>query len=298
MRPARPELAVVIPFVNAPSDLGPCLVALERARGARGVEALVVDRQGTARSVAEGFGWVRVLPVSETAAIPEMRLVAFREATAPVVAVIEDHVVVPAGWVEAVLAAVAQGHPVVGGGVENLATDSLVDWAAFLCEYAPLLPPVPRGPVASLPGNNVAYERATLARYLEVAAQGGWEDRLHGAMARDGVALMSRPELTVGHRMHYTIGLYTAQRFLFSRSWTGLRRRGAPLAQRLAAGAASVALPPVLFWRVVSTVWRKGRHRRELLRSLPLLAWFAAVWAAGDVAGCWFGPGTATARVR
>jgi hypothetical protein len=98
--------------------------------------------------------------------------------------------------------------------------------------------------------------------------------------------------------MHYTIGFYTTQRYLFSRAWAGARHRGAPLAQRIATGAALCALPPVLFWRVVTTVWRHGRHRRELIRSLPLLVWFAAVWGAGEVAGAWFGPGDAPGRVR
>lgn len=59
-----------------------------------------------------------------------------------------------------------------------------------------------------------------------------------------------------------------------------------------------VGLPGVLFARIVSRVWRRGRHRRELLYSLPLLIPFALAWAAGETMGAWFGGGNALTRVR
>lgn len=299
MTSAGPELSVVIPFVNQPSHLAGCLAALDRARAGFQVEALVVDRVGTAALATEGYGsWVQVLGVPAGTPIPAMRRLAFRHARGPAVAVIEDHLEVASGWVSALLRAFRQGAEVVGGAIENLATGSLVDWAAFLCEYAPLMSPMASGPAGAFPGNNVAYRRSLLDRYGEVLDEQRWEDRLHEVLRRDGAGLRLLPELTAGHRMHYSIGSYTAQRYLFSRSWAGLRLRGASLAHRFGAGMARLALPPLLFGRVTSTVWRKRRHRRELLRSLPLLAWFTLVWAVGEAVGCWAGPGTATARVR
>jgi hypothetical protein len=67
---------------------------------------------------------------------------------------------------------------------------------------------------------------------------------------------------------------------------------------RAARGAGSVLLPLVMFCRVVRTVWGKGAHRRELVESLPLIGLFTLAWGAGEVAGNWFGPGDALARVR
>lgn len=291
-----PELSVVVPFVNQPTDLADCLAALAATRAGLELEALVVDRQGTAASAAgAGASWVRVLPVPAASSIPEMRFRAFREARGAIVAVIEDHVIVPKTWARAMIDAIGQGRDVVGGGLYNLATSTLVDRAAFLGEYAPFLPPADH---AWPPGNNVGYRRSVLARYLEVAAEGGWENRLHGALERDGITPVCLAELAAGHKLHLSFRAYTSQRYLFSRSWAGIRHRGAPLAQRIAAGLASMALPPVLLWRMVWTVWRKSCHRRELPRSLPLLAWFATVGAVGEVAGCWFGPGDATRRVQ
>ena len=63
-------------------------------------------------------------------------------------------------------------------------------------------------------------------------------------------------------------------------------------------GVGALALPPILLWRVGSTVWRKEEYRGKLLASLPLLAWFTVVWAVGEAIGSWFGPGDALTRVR
>ncbi|MFN0178737.1 MAG: glycosyltransferase family 2 protein [Gemmatimonadales bacterium] len=293
-----PELSVVIPYVNDPSDLTDCLAALATEAQHHRLQVIVVDRRGGAAAVVgPDAPWVTVVDGAGRS-IPAMREQAFRLAEAPSVAVIEDHVIVPPGWVAALLAARAAGEQVVGGAVRNLATERLVDWAAFLCEYHHLLPPLPAGKVGGLPGNNTVYDRSLLERHAAVLAEGAWEDRLHAAMVREGVRLISHPEIVVGHKMHYTAGLYSSQRFLYSRSFAGKRIAGAPLAKRVVMGLAALALPPVLAARIVVTVWRKGSHRKELLRSLPLLGWFTLAWAAGELTGYWFGEGNAMRRVR
>jgi hypothetical protein len=223
---------------------------------------------------------------------------AFEQAGGAAVAVIEDHVLVPKGWARAMLACLAGGEDVVGGAVENAATDRTVDWATFLCEYHHLLPPIPAGPVDRLTGNNTVYRRSVLARYEAAWREGRWEDHLHAAMSRGGVTLYQHPEIVVWHRMHYTVSRYLGQRFLYSRAWAGMRSAEASAAERLMRGAMAVLLPPLLCWRVVSTVWRKQAHRPELVRSLPLIGLFTLAWGAGEMVGYWFGAGDALARVR
>jgi hypothetical protein len=291
---------VVVPFVNGPADLRRCLAALQRERAAHPLEVIVVERLGgeAPAGVAREFPWVTVLSAPPATPIPRLRELGFEAARAPAVAVIEDHVIVPPGWVGQLLAARAAGELVIGGAVRNEATEKLVDWAAFLTEYSQLLPPLPAGPVAGLPGNNTLYDRSLLGGYRGVIAEGGWEDRLHAAMRRDGVDLVSHPEIVVGHRMHYTVWLYTTQRYLYSRSFAGARVRGARFARRAVMGLAAIALPPILFWRIVSAVWRKGGHRGRLVASMPLIAWFTLAWAAGEMVGYWLGPGDAFGRVR
>lgn len=294
------QLSVVVPSVNGIDDLTATLTALERQRDDVSLEVLVVDRLGEALrdAVRRRFPCVRILAVPEDATIPEMRALAFRSATAPAVAVIEDHVIVPPGWARALVEAQTPETPVVGGSVQNAATERLVDWAAFLCEYSHCTPPLPAGRVEWLTGNNVVYPRALLERYSEVTESGAWENRLHEAFQRDGVPLTCRPDIVVGHKMHYTFGLYMTQRYLYSRSYAGTRVEGAGIVRRLTLGVASLALPPVLFYRTVSRIRKKGTHVAELRRALPLLALFVVAWAAGEVVGYLAGPGDSLSKVR
>lgn len=293
-------LSVVVPSVNGLGDLSATLTALDGERTDVELEVLVVDRLGDAvrQETQRRFPWVRILPVDEGTTIPDMRAAAFRVATAPAVAVIEDHVIVPRGWARALLAAQSEESPVVAGSVENAATEHVVDWAAFLCEYSHCTPPLPAGRVEWLTGNNVVYPRALLERYRGVTESGGWENRLHDAFRRDGIPLTCHPEIVVGHKMHYTFGLYMSQRYLYSRSYAGARAEGSGVVRRLAMGAASVALPPVLFWRTITRIRAKGRYQSQLIRSLPLLALFVVAWAAGEAIGYVAGPGDSLSKVR
>ena len=295
-----PELSVVVPSVNGWTDLERCLTALAAQRTETPLEVIVVERCGPdvrARATHQ-FPWITMVPAAAGATIPQMRAMAFAAATAPSVAVIEDHVLVPPGWARQLLAAQARGEDVVGGTVYNAASERIVDWAAFLCEYSHLLPPLPDGPADWLTGNNTVYRRALLDRHRDAVTAGRWENHLHETLRAAGVTLYSRPAIVAAHRKHYTVREYASQRFLYARSYAGARAIAAGTFKRVGYTVGSLMLPPVLFYRIVSRVLRKRLHRAELVRSLPLLALFVCCWAAGDVAGSALGPGDSLSRVR
>ncbi|MEO8077675.1 MAG: glycosyltransferase, partial [Acidobacteriota bacterium] len=216
-------------------DLDGCLAALAAESDRTPLEVLVVDRHGPAfrEEVARRHPAVRVLDAPLGTPIPDLRAIAFAAATAPVVAVIEDHVQVPAGWAAQMLRAQRQGETVVGGAVENTATDRTVDWAAFLCEYSHLLPPLQSGSVPSLTGNNTTYRRELLERFRDATTSGRWEDHLHAVLRDHGIQLYCHPEIVAGHKKHYTIREYVSQRYLYARSYAGARVRGESAARRM-----------------------------------------------------------------
>ncbi len=294
----KPAISVVVPSVNGWSDLEGSLRALAAQDLGQPIEVLVVDRVGgeVRSSVRARFPDVRLLEAASDTTIPDLRAIAFAAATADVVGVIEDHVLVPPHWARAMLAAHASGAQVVGGAVANAATERLVDWAAFLCEYSQGLRP-PDGPSEWITGNNTTYRRALLEQYQREWTAGRWEQHLHDALRRDGVVLWSRPDIVVGHKMHYSVGSYLHQRYLYSRAYAGMRAEGVGLGRRALMGGISFALPPVLFSRIVSRVWTSGHHRSELLLSLPLQLLFTVAWAAGEIVGWWAGPSDALRRV-
>jgi hypothetical protein len=297
--PDTPSLSVVIPSVNGWDDLEGCLAAVTAQGNGIRVEVLVADRVGAPvrERVRARFPAVRLLEAPPGTSIPRLRALGFAAATAPVVGVIEDHVLVPTDWAERMLGAHEGGAPVVGGAVENAATDRLVDVAVFLCEYNHCLVPPPAGPADWLTGNNVTYRRALLERFAGVIALEGWENVLHDALRHGGIPLTSRPDIVVRHKKHFTVWGYASQRFLYSRSFAGSRVRGAGPARRAAFGAAAFLLPPILLARMARNVRRSGRYARELALGLPLLLVWTGAWAAGEVVGYWFGAGDALGKV-
>ena len=295
-----PDLSVIVPAVNEIDDLVDCLAALDAQRADVDLEVLVIDRLGehvrhTARNAAP---WARIIAVPADETIPMMRARGFREATGDAIAVIEDHVMVPPGWARAMLDALTEGVNVVGGSVENAATETLIDWAAFLCEYSHCLPPIPSGPADWLTGNNVVYRRSLIEEYQSVADEGGWENRLHDQLKADGHTLMCHPEIVVGHKKHYSFGEYFSQRYLFARAYAGARVMDEPTSKKVAYGLAAFALPPVLFYRTVTRILSKRKHTEWLWRSIPLLLAFVTSWGAGEVVGYLRGPGDALSKVR
>lgn len=295
-----PALSVVVPSVNGLTDLFACLDALAAEAARTPLEVLVIDRCGPAvrDQVRLRHPRVRIIEAAPGTTIPDLRAAGFAAARAPVVAVIEDHVLVPAGWAALLLAAQRRGERVVGGSVVNAATTRTVDWAAFLCEYGHLLPPLPTGPVAAITGNNTAYSRDLLHRFQAVTASGRWEDHLHAVLREHGIELFCRPEITVAHKKHTTIREYASQRYLYGRSFAAGRLRSRSWALRVGYGIAAVFLPPVLLVRLARRAWALPAYRAPFLRSLPLLPLFVTASAVGEAAGAWLGPGDALSRVR
>jgi len=294
-----PEISVIIPLVNSVEDIRGALDALARQQDVR-QEVLVVSRLGDEanRAVASSHPGTVILATARDATIPQMRAIGFDHARAPAIAVIEDHVIVPERWSRRLLDALDAGADVAGGPVDNAATEAGVDWAAFLCEYSACLPPLEGGESPWLPGNNVVYRKALLERYRDVIAEGKWENRLHDAMRADGVKLIMLPDLIVGHKMHYTFGLYMSQRYLYARSYAGARVAQKPLLVRIAYGTAAFALAPLMFVRTVRAILKKGRHVDRLWPSLPMIGAFVCSWGAGEIIGYWFGAGSSLSKVR
>ena len=293
-----PVLSVVVPSVNGWGYLEGCLAALAAQDLDRPLEILVADRVGDAvrGPLRTRFPEARLLTAAPGTTIPALRAMAFAAARADVVGVIEDHVLVPTDWARRMLALQAQGEQVVGGSVRNAATERLVDRAAFLCEYHEGLSPA-AGPSAGVTGNNVTYRRSLLETHRAAWTAERWENHLHDALRRDGVVLHAHPDITVNHEMHYTVGNYLEQRYLYSRSWAGMRLAGAPVGRRLVMGLLAFALPPVVLLRIVRRARAVPAYRSAVWPALPLLALFTVAWALGEVVGSWFGGGDALARV-
>jgi hypothetical protein len=297
-------LSIVIPSVNGKQWLMPCLERVEQQTIRDSLEVIVCDRlrDGTADAARQRFPNIQVESSPDGATIPQLRWTGLKKSSAPIVAVIEDHSFLPRTWAEEVLEAHrqydGQNEGVIGGPIENGSTATTFDWAFFLTEYAPLLPPMSAQKAAGVAGGNVSYRRSLLPLEDERFAH-LWENHLVEEVKRRGIAVRIHPGMTLLHRNPYTRQEFREQRYLFLRSIAAMRARSWGMLRRLFyAGGALAVLPWLLPLRTVVAVWRKRRNRRELFVSLPMIVSFLWVGVAGEVAGFLRGDGGSLAAIR
>jgi Glycosyl transferase family 2 len=296
----RPALSVVIAAVNEIELLGNCLRALLSQPRSGEIEIIVVDRlaePGGADALGREFPSVFVVP-GEGLTIPQMRAKGFRQARAPLIAVLEDHTDVVETWLEAMLRGHETDAAVVGGSVTN-GCFSAVDWAAFFTEYNEHMTPMPAGPVPSLPGNNSSYKRSAVEALGDLFYRGLWETFLHAALAEKGFGFRCERGAEVIHAKPFSFAHFTHQRWHLARSYAGMRIRGLPWSRRIVYIAGSPLLLPLLTLRVVRRVASRPGYGylRGLARCFPLLLFFLSVWTAAEFVGYAFGEGNSTLQI-
>lgn len=275
------------------------------AEGADGVryEIVIVDRLNDALSARLARDYPRVLHICccNSLSLPEMRTIAFEASRGAIVAVTEDHCVPAPGWLRIVYDAFRNGDPstvALGGSVINGITDTGFDWATFLCEYSFFSPPVAEGPTLILPGMNIAYRRDVLESVpRSVLTSGFWETTLHTRLVEAGGVLRSSNAVQMYHCKRFSISLFARQRFIYSQYYAGLRFGNEGAAKRLVAALASLALPPILLWRMQRSARSKGLSR-EFVAALPALVMLVVIWALGESVGALVGPRDALARIE
>lgn len=277
--------------------------AIEASSGAIGHEVIVADRRrdGTGARIAASFPQVILVECPPATPLPEMHRRALLRARGAYIAVIEDHCVPDGDWlgnIAAALRAAPEDIAAVGGAVANGLTDRAIDWATFLCEYARVQPPVPQGPAQSLPGMNVAYRRSALERIPQAClASNFWEADVHPRLRALGYGLLSSNAIVVTHKKRFSVRLFVAQRFIYSRHFAGCRFGRQRRFARMAAAVAALLLPFLVLWRISRAALARDQGR-ELARAAPMLLLFSLVWAAGEIVGYAAGPGDGFGRIE
>jgi hypothetical protein len=283
---------VVIPSVSGTGAILECLAALRDQDGGAAAELLVVDRAGeaTRAAIRRRFPDVRIVAMDEDAPLPEMRGRGLAMARGGMIAVLGEHLRPAASWLGAIAQAQADGRDAIGGPIDQ-GPATAAEWAFFLSEYGRFMPPMAAAPSALLAGTNCAYRRSALDR---LGARGGtalWDGDLAADLSAAGMAVSCESALAARNEKRLDAARLLAQRLHCSRTGAAHRTAGWPGWKRAAFALATPLLPPVLLFRIVRTVLAKRRHRRELLRALPLLAAVCVVWAAGEAVGALCGPG-------
>lgn len=300
-----PTLAVILGRVSTEDSdrVLETIEALDPSVSGEECQIVIADRlqDAVTQIIRRTYPHVQLIACPPETSLPELRTLAFEASTAPIVAVTEDHCVPAPGWGRLITNAFQLGGDdlvAVGGSVVNGVTDTGLDWATFLCEYAFFSPPIAQGPIDVLPGMNVAYRRSALERLpRHFLTNGFWETTVHPILLQAGHRFLSLNELVMLHKKRFSWGLFARQRFIYSRYYAGLRFGKSAPVKRAAASVAALALPPLLLGRAVQAARRK-RLGSELWHALPHLMGFYLIWALGESVGAMRGPGEALRMIE
>ncbi len=281
------SVSVVVAAFSGADALSSCLASLEAQRD--GAEVLVVASadEATAR-VLERFDWARLVGAGPGSSVFQLRARGLASVRGSVVALLEDHCTVAPGWLQALVTACRQGHPVVGGGVEN-GLSSRADRALYLVEYGALLPPLVDGPAPILSGVNIAYAREALERCRPVWLHGFYENEVHDALAGSIPGLRGVSGATVTSHLRLTLSVACVHLFVGGLRYGRHRRRQLSRGRAALRFLLAPAIPVVLLVRLLRTIAaRRSALLPGAIAALPRSVCLLSAWAAGEAVGLAF----------
>jgi len=270
-------------------------IACLRAQTARDrLEVVIVApcaRQlGLDQSEMEEFAQFRVAEIGSIESIGAANAAGIRQATAPIVALGEDHSFPAPDWAEALIEAHQANWAAVGPAVRNANPNSTISWADFLIAYGPWMECVSGGPVQHLPGHNSSYKRSILLEYgpgLETMLEA--ESVLHWDLNNKGYRLYLEPRAKISHLNFGVISSWLPAQYHSGRMFAAIRARQWSRAKRLLYTCSAPLIPAIRFCRILRQM---HQYRSKLhLRVLAMLILGLSVSALGEMAGYGVGEG-------
>lgn len=300
---AIPDLSVVVVVGPLRGRAAPCLASLD-AQGLGGrLEVLLVDLgpEGAEPVPGSQKPAVRVLRFPPGTTFSAARARAVAEAGAPVVAFLEEHTRVRAGWADAVLEAF-QGPGVTGVGWGVVCANPGAGKADVigLLSYGLFEPPLAGGETRLLPGHNASFRTdALLAFGDELPRLLACDLVLHERMLREGRRFVVAKDAVMEHLNETSLRSIGLGVELFYRIYGPLRAaEGRWGLGRRAFYVAATPLIPLYALLLAVRRYRKSRPERArlLLRNAPFVyaVHLRAAW--GQARGLLFGPGDAETR--
>lgn len=246
----------------------------------------------------EEFCRFRVVEVGDMNSTAKARATGVQQASAAIVAFVEDHAFPSAGWAEALIEAHKQRWAAVGPAMANANPHSLISWANLIIEYCEWLDPCPAGVAEHLPGHNGSYKRAHLLEYddqLEAMLEA--ESILQWDLRAKGYELYLEPAAKTYHQNFSSTFSWLPLRFNSGRLFAATRARGWSPSRRLFYTVSAPAIPVVRLLRIVRQLRKPGRKRELLPRVLPMLIAGLIVDGAGEMVGYVLGAGGAMRRL-
>jgi GT2 family glycosyltransferase len=299
---SSPEMSVVIVTPDHYNTICRTIGYLRAQTVRERLEVVIVAPSADTLEVNEAelkdFFQFRVVEVGKIRSVAQANAAGIRQASAPVVAFVEEHSYPDPGWAEALIEAHRQPRAAVGPVVRNANPGSLVSWADFLIAYGPWMDPSPTGAVDFLPGHNSSYKRAILLNYgTELEAMLESESVLHWDLQAKGYQLYLEPAAKISHLNFGLLSSWIPAQFYNGRLFAATRaQRWSPLRRLLYTGGVPL-IPVVRFRRILQQLCRSDQRRNLPPRVLPTVILGLVVSAVGEMMGYALGAGDAKQRL-
>ena len=273
-----PSLSVVVVTRDDYRTLRPIIASLRLQRGAKDMELVVVGPRGAVRvppADMVGFHSVRVVEVGSVTNRGQAAAAGVLAATAPVIALTENHCFPEPEWAERTLASHAEGWAGVGPAVGNANPESELSRAMHAFGYGqfPLL--ADSREVEELPLHNCSYRADVLPRELDrLGMLLSDERRLQLALRQGGHVFRFEPRAVKWHVNEATWRLFVGLSYNSGRRYGGTRAAQWPLWRR----AVYTAATPLLSLLIARSTWSK--HTQAEAGSdlhLAIVIWLGAV---------------------
>jgi glycosyltransferase involved in cell wall biosynthesis len=247
-------------------------------------EILLVDAStvGIAEIARQEFPGVKLIQLPRTSLIPELWSAGLKEAKGEMVAVTTAHCVPDPSWLKAARVALENGYSGVGGAIKNSDSASIVSSAVYFCRYWRYMLPFDKHETSDLPGDNAAYKREDLFTFQSYFHEAFWEPFINARMRQKGMKLLMLPDMIVTHNRSFGIVSFILNRLSHGYHFGQDRSLQLPRIKRLLYFLGSPLIPIIYLKRIFDATGRKNLPRRELIRSLPLMALFLSAWALGE----------------
>lgn len=296
-----PKLSVVIATPDRFATIRRTVEELARQTAREAVELVIV---APSRARLEGdepllrsFARVEIVEVGRVESIGSANAAGILRASAPVVALSEDHAFPRPDWAAALIAAHEGPWAAVGPAVENANPASAVSRADLLIGYGPWIVPAEAGDRAYLPGHNTSYKRDVLLAYGErLPALLEAETLLHWDLRERGHRLYLEPRARIAHANFSLWRSWLPAQFHYGRLFAGLRANRMSLSRRVVYALGAPLIPPLRLARL----WRDCAARsagRAPLSCLHALVAGLALDGLGQMVGYGLGSGGSGARV-
>ena len=242
----------------------------------------------------EGFAGIQVVRICEMRSTSAARAAGIRQASAPIVAFVEDHSFPEAVWADALISAHRQPWAAVGPVMLNANPKSAMSWANLLIEYGEWLEPWPVRQPHHLPGHNCSYKRLLLLEYGDrLGAMMAAESVLHWDLRARGYAITIERKARTGHLNFSRFFPSAKLRLLSGRTFSAARSRDWPRWKRLIYVGGSPLIPFVRLWRIMRQMRRRKWHGARAFQILALALFLLVLDAGGEAVGLLLGPGEA-----